>query len=214
MYAFGVAGNYRTVKDISSYSTTFDGRYSSDIILNIGQATDSFRGNIIPGEFFWSYLYITSPLSNLQYNINKGVPPVTARNLILMINNEIVFDAISKRINGLFGAEKLMPDLIVSQLTVCTTLAGSYLYAGWLGMAVFIAFFAVLPILYLFLINKNPLGVIGLAVMCTIYALSIFDNMLTITGLSIQILYPIVIIFVSRIKLPRLLFAQRISATG
>jgi len=204
MYLFGVAGNYRTIKDVASYTDTFDQSYNSDIILGIGQASDSFENSIIPGEFFWSYLYITSPLSNLQYNLNRSDPSVTLDNVVALVNNEIVFDAVSKRVDDVFNTVRKKPALIVEQLTVCTTLAGSYLYAGWTGMIIFILFFAVIPIFYLFLINKNPLGIIGISVLCSIYFLSIFDNMLTLTGFSIQILYPFVLFYFNKIKLPTL----------
>jgi hypothetical protein len=114
LYLFGVAGNIRTQTALTSLGkvdkdgnpvyapeaiTNDDMPYSSDVILSMGNASDIFRGPV-PGEFFWSYLYVTSPLSNLQYNINITHPPFTYDNFNLVVVNETMFDFISKRIDA------------------------------------------------------------------------------------------------------------------
>jgi len=203
IYLFGVAGNWRTIKDISSYSPTFDDSYNSDVILKLGDASDSFKHNIIPNEFFWTYLYVTSPLSNLEYNVEKNSPSFTLSNAFSLFTNEILLDAVSKRVDESFNIKPKKPDLIVEQLTVCTTLAGSYDYAGWGGMVFFMVLFSVFPLAYICLILKNPLGVIGIATLCTMFFFSMFDNMLILSGLTTQLLFPILFSFINRVKLSK-----------
>lgn len=200
MYLFGVAGNYRTINDISRQEQSFDDSYNSNVILGLGQASDSFRNSIVPGEFFWTYLYITSPLSNLQYNINKNSPSFSLGGLFYIFVDDLLFDTVSKRVDSVLGRTPRDPDLIVEQLTVPTTLAGSYNYAGWGGMTFFMIFFWLFPFIYSLFIIKNPLGIIGISTLCTVYFFSIFDNMFILTGLTFQIFYPIVFDLADRIK--------------
>ena len=192
LYLFGVAGNYRTIAGIGEQNPKFDRTYNSDVIMAIGQASDSFKNTWIPGEFFWSYLYITSPLSNLQYNININKPPFSATGVGDIFLDEIMFDSLSKRIDDLLGRTRIEPDLIIEQLTVCTALAGSYDYAGFGGMAVFMLVLWIFPFVYLIIVRNNPMGVIGISVLCTVYMFSIFDNTFSLTGLTFQLMYPLI----------------------
>ncbi|MGI4021468.1 MAG: O-antigen polymerase [Janthinobacterium lividum] len=200
MYLFGVAGNYRTINDLNTQNPKFDKAYNSNVILAIGGASDSFKSSIVPGEFFWTYLYITSPLSNLQYNITKNKPSFTLNGVMYTVIDEILPDAVSKKINDLLGRKRRGADLIVDQLTVPTALTGSYNYAGWGGIAIFLIVFWLFGFIYTFLVLKNPLGIIGMSTLCTVYFFSIFDNMFTLTGLMLQLIFPIILFVLSKIK--------------
>lgn len=199
-YLFGVAGNYRTINDLNNQGITSDDSYNSNVIMGLGGASESFKESIIPGEFFWTYLYITSPLSNLQYNVNKNKTSLSFNGIKNLFIDEILFDTVSKRIDNLLNRKRAEPDLIIEQLTVPTTLAGSYNYAGWWGMTIFITVFWIFPFIYTFFIMKNPLGVIGVSTLCTVYFLSIFDNMFILTSLMLQIFFPVILFFVSKVK--------------
>jgi hypothetical protein len=192
LYLFGVAGNYRTIDDIAARDGNFDKTYNSDIILTVGGASNSFKKNWVPAEYFWSYLYITSPLSNLQYNVNINHPSFTMDGVKNILIDEVMFDSFSKRIDELFGWTRTQPDLIIEQLTVCTALAGSYDDAGYGGMALFIIILWLFPFAYLVIVRKNPMGVIGISILCTVYLFSIFDNTFSLTGLTFQLMYPLI----------------------
>lgn len=157
MYLFGVAGNYRTINDLNTQDPKFDKTYNSNIILAIGGASDSFKSNIVPGEFFWIYLYITSPLSNLQYNITKNKPSFTLNGVMYIIIDEILLDAVSKKVDDLLGRKRRGADLLVDQLTVPTALTGSYNYAGW-GDSIIFKYFLVLWIYIYFSCIEQPVG--------------------------------------------------------
>ncbi|MGI4749983.1 MAG: hypothetical protein ACRYFB_05080 [Janthinobacterium lividum] len=203
VYLFGVAGNYRTINDLNNQGITTDNSYNSNVIMGLGGASASFKDSVVPGEFFWTYLYITSPLSNLQYNVNKNKISLSLTGVTHLFIDEVLFDTISKRIDNLLNRKRTDADLIIEQLTVPTTLAGSYNYAGWWGMAIFMFIFWLFPFFYTFLIIKNPLGIIGISTLCTVYFFSIFDNMFILTSLMLQIFFPIVLFFTSRITLTK-----------
>jgi len=190
LFLFGVAGNYRTIKNVADNDSSVQDNYSSKLILGIGEASTFYR-NYIPGEFFWGYLYISSPLSNLQYNLNKPSKSSTPDNISMLIINEILFDAISNKIDEGYHLNKQTPALLVDTLTVSTAFAGSYVYAGWTGVLIYVVIFWLLPFIYTILLAKNPLAIIGVSVLCTVYFFSIFDNMLILTALTSQLLYPI-----------------------
>jgi len=198
LYAFGVAGNIRTrdaLAELSSPHHPEDANieYSNEPIFEIGDPQGPFK-NKIPGEFFWSYLYLTSPLGNLQYNINISHRPMTEDSFWSMAINETTFDFIAKRYNKrIKGYERKTPELLIENLTVSTTLAGSYAVASWWGMFYVMIFYWLLPIFYILLTAKNPLAIIGISVLSTIYLFSTFDNMFVLSGLSLQLFYPIIL---------------------
>ena len=60
LFLFGVAGNYRTVlKNDTSY------------FMKMMEATPAFSESIIPKEYSWGYIYISSPLATLQYTLSQ-----------------------------------------------------------------------------------------------------------------------------------------------
>ncbi|HCW08374.1 MAG TPA: hypothetical protein DGG95_13520, partial [Cytophagales bacterium] len=75
-YFFGMVGTKR----VSEESGVL---YDHNLFLDNGRATKEFRESKIPKEFFWSYFYISSPLANLQVNINTyKVKPITVTRIL------------------------------------------------------------------------------------------------------------------------------------
>jgi len=206
LYLFGVAGNIRTKAALAAVENPDDPadanvEYSNEPIFEIGDPQGAFKDKI-PGEFFWSYLYMASPLANLQYNINISSRPFTEKNFITTVVNESTFDFISKRYDGsIKGYQRKTPELLISALTVCTTLAGSYATAGWWGMFYIMMVYWLFPVFYIVLMAKNPFAIIGITTLSTIYLFSAFDNMFVLSGLSLQIFYPIALNWVHNTKI-------------
>ncbi|MEO6148922.1 MAG: hypothetical protein ABIP28_02135 [Mucilaginibacter sp.] len=192
-FLFGVLGNIRTAAAIAAEDERgiYDNTYTNDNILLVGEATDEFQQNIVPSEYFWTFLYMTSPIGNLQFNITR-VTPDFIDNAGLLIINEVLFDSISNRYNAMTDSFRKKPELITLALTVCTTLVGPYLYAGWGGMILMLFVLLIFPLLYTVLIIRNPLGIIGLSTLSMIYFFLIFDNMFTITALGTQLFFPMI----------------------
>ncbi len=188
LLGFGYLGNLRTSNQMDKESKV------DDIILQLGEAKPSFEKSSIPHEFFWSYIYISSPLANLQNSINKSKPEYSIESTIRYFNYELVFDAVSKRTGSLFGVERNEASLIAPYLTVSTVYAISYADLGWIGMC--ITFFAIMAICILYLAvlkSSNPFFATGLAILNTLVLFSLFDNMISFTGLSFQLLYPLLL---------------------
>jgi hypothetical protein len=186
-YVFGVLGNLRVSFEAGE-------KYNSTLFLNTGQATGSFRQSVVPNEFFWSYIYISSPLANLQHNIRSSEPPpFTGRQLFGYVNNEILFDFISKRVNRVTGFAPAQEQRIPGPFNVTTIYSRSYSYLGWAGIFITALIVLALPFLYSLLLSpSNPYLATGLAILCTMFLFMVYDNTLRFTGLAFQLVYPIV----------------------
>lgn len=187
-YLFGVMGSLR----VSNESRI---PYSNEGFLQTGKASTSFRESAIPEEFFWAYVYTTSPIANLQQNISLNNPEhLNLASIVHWFNNEVIPDFISKRINAAAGAEKEKIQTIPGPFNATTVYAGSFSYCGWWGILLMTFIILVVPLLYVYTVPPDsPFFLSGLAIINTMFLFMAFDNTLRFTGLSFQIVYPILL---------------------
>ena len=187
LYFFGVAGNKRVAFESGK-------PYDTVSFLDIGRATPGCHDSGIPNEFFWTYIYISSPLANLQANINsKTVPPITFLRVLECINNEYLFESLSKRINAAAGIERENEITIKHPFNVSTVYSRSYSYLGWAGVIGMGLFVVLLPVLYNKMLSRdNPYVLTGQAILCTVYLFMFYDNTIRLMGLGFQLVYPLV----------------------
>jgi hypothetical protein len=197
-YLFGVVGNKRV-------SFESKGSYSDSTFLETGRASRGFRESVIPKEFFWSYIYISSPLANLQANIRyKKTDPITVSRILQFINNEFLFESFSKRVNALAGVERESEVVIKDPFNVSTVYSRSYSYLGWTGIILMALFVLVFPLLYQKLLSENnPYSLSGYAILCTMYLFLVYDNTFRLMALGFLLVYPILFPFVENKLLKR-----------
>lgn len=190
LYIFGYLGN--NLKG-ESYN---DG----ELILTIGEASDGFRESIVPNEFFWTYLYASSPLANLELNVEKknSIEP-TLRDTFLWVNSEFMPDFISGKVFALMNEKPISQMQINDAMNVSTVYLRSYRYASWLGLLVMALYIAIFPIIYLSLIKNTKFFIPGLVSLITIYLFLVFDNLFAFSAISFQLVYPLL----SRIRIFR-----------
>ncbi len=188
LLGFGYLGNIRVSNQIDKDNKV------DNIILKLGEAKPAFVNSAIPSQFFWSYIYVTSPLANLQYAINTTEPSNNFEGSIRYVNYELTYDALSKRIGGIIGVDRRDNNLMVPYLTVSTLYASSYTDLGWVGMT--FTFFVLMGICLIYLLvlkSSSPYFATGVAILNTLVLFCIFDNMISFTGLSFQLIYPILL---------------------
>lgn len=188
-YFFGVVGTQRV---------SFENQvpYDVNLFLENGKATDEFRSSMIPKEFFWPYIYISSPLANLQTNINTyEVKPITTSRVFEFINNEILFESISKRINKMTGTERESEKTIKDPFNVSTVYSRGYSYLGWTGIFLTALVVIALPFAYKRMMLHNPYQLVGFAILCTTYLFLCYDNTIRLMALGFQLVYPVVFPF-------------------
>ena len=180
LYLFGVAGNYRTV--LSNNNSYF---------LTSMEATTEFRDSFIPKEFMWGYIYMSSPLATLQKTVNLDFEE-SSSNFSAFITYCILPDFVSKRIADYLGIKDRTKMAQLNEiLNVGTFYEHPYRLLGWLGilMMCFYTFFFVL--IYVALIQKSRYYVVGISILSVVICFCSFVNMFTFSGLSFQLVYPL-----------------------
>ena len=187
-YLFGVMGNLR----VSNESRA---PYSNEGFLATGGATERFLNSPMPQEFFWTYIYATSPLANFQQNINVSEDEdASVSSFLRWFVNEVLPDFLSKRINAYAGLEPEKTKTIPGPFNATTVYSGSFSYAGWWGIALMAIIIILLPSIYCRVIPlSSPFFLSGFAILSTIYLFMIFDNTFRFTGFSLQLIYPIIL---------------------
>lgn len=188
-YLFGLFGNYRINADYKQDRSITD----SSIIMDVGEATNSFRESYIPKEFFWLYTYVTTPLANLQHNMEEHINAGNKDKDGFFDFIKITFlpETLSKRMNP----TKINNYRVREELTVGTAYYEIYPRYGWTGMWIYLLVISVFPFLYLELLKKfaGQYINIGMALVCTMYTLLFFTNFLSYTGLAIQLFFPFIL---------------------
>jgi len=195
-FFFGMLGSLRVSREANE-------PYNNENFMKIGRATHEFEKSFVPKEYFWSYIYISSPLANLQQNINDyPVGSVSFRKIAEMINSEILPDFISKRITRLFDLEQCNEKRITGPFNVSTVYSRSYSYAGWGGMVLTGLMVVLIPLFFLKLLPpSSDFFLTGWATLCTMYFFLAYDNTLKFTGLSFQLAYPLCLHWMYKFKI-------------
>lgn len=190
LFSFGYVGN---VRNASAFNMDRD--QSDTLILQMGGATENFIESPIPKEFFWSYLYISSPLANLQHNIDYfQSKTVNILDLPILIIDAFTPDFMAKRINEWIGRSTTFPVLITPEMTVPTIYTRSFIHFSWIGIFLMAGLMLIFPKIYLSIIpDRSIFYVSAIAILNTMYFFMIFDNMFTFSGVFLQLLYPLIL---------------------
>ncbi|UPZ16063.1 O-antigen polymerase [Flavobacterium humidisoli] len=196
LYLFGVVGNIRAeqTKDDKEY------------LLRVAGATDSFLDSGVPVEFYWSYIYIISPMGNLQNIILEKEDHFEISNIGIFATTQLFPDFISKRLVAIFGYEDEIEAfdpsyyLVTPLLNAPTVYYGSYLALGSFGLIFMYVVIMISSLVYPLLIKKDSKYYLtALASLNSIILLATFNNMWYAVGTIL--LWPIIFSVADRIKL-------------
>jgi hypothetical protein len=168
LWGFGFLGELRS-NSVSGES----------VILAIGKPSDKFVNSDVPTELFWTYLYTSAPLANLQLNITDRT---AADSPALYFILEFLPDFVSKRLLSEADIAATVPLLNTEQLNVSTMYGGSFLLLGWLGAFLSFAYFVMVSIICLLVLQRSKYFVATLGILTAIAFLDIFDNMFIYAG--------------------------------
>ncbi|GGC65192.1 hypothetical protein GCM10011387_18540 [Pedobacter quisquiliarum] len=176
-FMFGFMGNLRSADGDATYIPRSSG------------ATEEFLNSYIPKEFYWSYLYVASPVANLQNNINEVVVDEGGyRDLIL---NEFLPAFVTKFFRP---AEEKTFHQINPFLNVGTIYVFSFSYLRWTGIfLMFFYFIAIVNVYYLLVIKSETYRVTGLAILFNIIIFANFHNTIAYSASSLQLIYPVLL---------------------
>jgi oligosaccharide repeat unit polymerase len=179
LWGFGYVGDIRT-----------HGASGESIILSIGDASDKFRNSNIPTELFWPYLYISSPLANLQLNVSARVANDSPGLYFVL---EYLPDFVSKRLVSDADTDASSPRLIVEQLTVSTMYGRAFVLMGWLGVWLSFAYLVAVSLICLKVLKNSKYLVATTGILSSLAFLSIFDNLFIVSGGIMQVLVALVL---------------------
>lgn len=185
-YIFGVLGSLRVSREARE-------PYNNENFMDTGKASESFRKSVIPKEYFWTYIYISSPLANLQLNIDKHPGAhISVESIFWTGIYELLPDFITKRIHTLRDTKPPKEFRINYSFNVSTVYSRAFSYSGWAGMTLMALFIISFPRVYQKLIGADSDFLItGWAILCTMYFFLSYDNTFRFTGLSLQLAYPV-----------------------
>jgi hypothetical protein len=168
LWGFGLLGELRT-NSVSGES----------VILAIGKPSDKFVNSDVPTELFWTYLYTSDPLANLQLNITDRTAEDSPGLYFIL---EFLPDFVSKRILSEADMAATVPLLITEQLNVSTMYGSSFLLMGWLGAILTFVYFLFVSIVCLLVLQRSKYFVATLGILTAMAFLDIFDNMFIYSG--------------------------------
>jgi hypothetical protein len=196
LYLFGLLGNLR----INSGNSE-----TSNFILELGGANDNFLKSKTPDSFFWTYCYLCSPLANFQETINRTpVIDYSSTQILRFITGEFLPDFISKRVFDLIGGEPVVMKQVSASFNVGGIYSRPFAYLGWIGVSCIFAYLVFFAFSYLILLDKeNKYYATAIAILCSIMFFSVFENMIWFSGLSFQLIYPLIFNFVEKLKISK-----------
>jgi hypothetical protein len=192
-YSFGLYGNTR-----SNLSEAY-------ILEDLG-ASDAFKSLGISHNHYVTYLYISSPMANLQRNIDEGKGLLNKSDFKSFFFFSLLPESITLRLGNIFKLIRSEPSLIMSDLIVGTFFMVSFCTLGWLGMSGMILFLLIFIFGCIFLIQKfNTFRITTLCILCTTATLLIFSNFLNRLDVIMMIfVYPILFHYIiNRISVVR-----------
>lgn len=176
MYAFGMLGDLRSPGEIE----------------RISQPSAVFQHSAIPRQFMWSYIYATSPMANFQNTVDENSKPNGS--VAQFVFAEMVPDFVGKRVLESMDASREDVARVSPTLNAAGIYARAFSYLGWDGPIVMFVSLAVLVIVFMWLVSGTSYAIPATAVLNTLVLLCVFENMLSFTGMVMQIFWIMVFI--------------------
>jgi hypothetical protein len=179
-YSFGLYGNVRS-------------KLSKSFVLNGLGASESFKRSGISYNQYIAYLYVSSPLANLQENIDKGEGLLNKKDYRNFFFYCVLPESITMRLEKPLALCPPSCNLITPELIVGNLFMFSFYTLGWVGMISMIIFLLIFILLSLSVIKRwNTFGSSTFSILSTTVSLLIFSNFLNRMDVILMLfIYPI-----------------------
>jgi hypothetical protein len=193
-YCFGLYGNFR-----SNLTRSF-------VINDLG-ASSTFKNSGISYNHYMTYLYLSSPLANLQENIGKKGGELKNDNVKDFLFYCLMPQSFTLRIEKPLHLLPPETHLISPNLIVGTFYMVSFYTLGWLGMIIMVLFLFLYIILCLLVIKRwNICGLETLSLLSSTVCMLIFSNFLNRLDVILMLfVYPVIFHFLFNIKSRRII---------
>jgi hypothetical protein len=179
-FSFGRYGNVRS-------------NLTKSIVINDLGASDAFKRSGINYNHYMTYLYISSPLANLQKNIDEGNGFFNKIDIKSFLFYSLIPGTFTLRLEKPLNLTPPVCNLITHELIVGTLFMVSFYTLGWFGMITLFLFLSVFIVLCLLIIEKwNTFGVTTFSLLSTAVSLMIFSNFLNRLDVILMLfVYPV-----------------------
>jgi oligosaccharide repeat unit polymerase len=187
---------------VCSYFFGLYGKIRNDlnesVVLNELGASQDFKESSISFNHYMTYLYVSSPLANLQENINRSKGLANRGDIEDFIFYCLVPESVTIRLEKKLNLSAPACNLITPALIVGTFLMVSFYTLGWPGMIIMLIYLFILINLCYFLIRKwNTFSITTYSLLCTTVVLLIFSNFLNrLDVLMMLFVYPLLFHFI------------------
>ena len=198
-YCFGLYGNFRS-------------KISESFITNELGASNTFRNSGISYNHYMTYLYVSSPLANLQQNIDNRDKGYRGEKFKEFVYYCIIPASITLRLEK--PLNMLPPEcfLISSNLIAGSFYMVSFFTLGWSGMIIMAVFLMSFILIVLFIIRKwKTFGLETYSLLSVTVSLLIFSNFLNRLDVILMLfVYPVLFhfIYTRNSKIPELIKIQ------
>lgn len=193
LWGFGQFGNQRLAYQIEQATGQ---PAADDVVLAYGQATDSFMDSGLDPSWMWSYLYLSSPIANLNAAFEDSSGSVCGGSCDLdgLAAYEMLPDVVGVRIGEALDLPVFdkAEFLVKEDVNASTTFGSAAGYAGVLGAALVAALLLLTSAITARVLRGSPLREEGLAVLSTILFFSFFENMVAYSPVSLQLVIVLV----------------------
>lgn len=179
-FCFGRYGNIRS-------------NLTKSIVINDLGASDAFKNSGINFNHYITYLYISSPLANLQKNIDEGNGFFNNGDTRSFVFYSLIPGTFTLRLEKPLNLTPPVCNLITHELIVGTLFMVSFYTLGWFGMITLFLILSVFIVLCLLIIEKwNTFGVTTFSLLSTAVSLMIFSNFLNRLDVILMLfVYPV-----------------------
>jgi hypothetical protein len=184
-YCFGLYGNLRS-------------NLTKSIVLDDLGASDSFKCSGINYNHYLTYLYVSSPLANLQKNINESEGFFNKRDIKGFLFYSLIPGSLTNRLEKQLYLTPPLCKLITPGLIVGSFYMVSFYTMGWAGMILMVFFLLFFILLCLYIIKIwNTFNIVTLSILSATVFLLIFDNFLNRLDVIIMLfVYPVIFHFI------------------
>jgi hypothetical protein len=184
-YTFGLYGKVRS-------------NLTESYIINSLGASDTFKKSGISSNHYMTYLYVSSPLANLQKNIDEGEGFTNRNDIKSFLFYCMIPESLTTRLENLLHLTPPVCNLITPHLIVGSFFMVSFYTMGWIGMIIMLLFLFAVIILCLSLIKKwDTFSIPTFSILTTAVSLLIFSNFLNrLDVIMMLFIYPILFHFV------------------
>lgn len=184
-YCFGAYGNVRS-------------KLSESFVMNGLGASEKFKNSNISHNHYMTYLYISSPLANLQENIDKANTSIKKTDFREFFFYSLLPESFTLRLEKSLDLSPPVCYLITPELIAGSFFMVAFYTLGWTGMIIMFLYLSLFILVCLVLIRKwQTFSSVTISLLSAAVSMLIFSNFLNRLDVILMLfVYPVFFHFI------------------